>query len=254
MERLVEMLARIPGIDLTMTTNGSLLPAKARALKEAGLKRVTVSLDSLDDEVFAAMNDVDFPVIRVLDGIDAAAEAGLSPVKINTVVQRGINEDSILPMAERFRGTGHIVRFIEYMDVGNTNGWRMDQVVPAKEIIARIDAAWPIEPVEPNYPGEVARRWRYRDGGGEIGIIASVTAAFCRDCSRARLSAEGGLYTCLFSPKGYDLRKLIRSGASEAEVRNLISSIWSQRVDRYSELRSAETVGLPRIEMSYIGG
>jgi len=253
-ERLVEMLARIPGIDLTMTTNGSLLAAKAPALKEAGLGRVTVSLDSLEDEVFAAMNDVNCPVIRVLEGIDAASAAGLAPIKINMVVQRGINEDSILPMAERFRGSGHIVRFIEYMDVGNTNGWRMEQVVPALEIIDRIHAVWPVEPVQANFRGEVARRWRYKDARGEIGIIASVTAAFCRDCTRARLSAEGGLYTCLFSPKGYDLRKLLRGGASDDEIGGVVAAIWSQRADRYSEIRSAETIGLPRVEMSYIGG
>jgi GTP 3',8-cyclase len=255
LERLVEKLAAIPGVrDLTLTTNGSLLAGKARALKDAGLSRVTVSLDSLDNDAFSAMNDVDFPVERVLAGIDAAAAAGLGPVKINMVVRRGLNEDSVLPMARYFRGTGMILRFIEYMDVGHTNGWRLDDVVPAAEIIETIDAELPLEPVEPNYPGEVANRWRYRDGSGEIGVIASVTQPFCGDCTRARLSAEGKLYTCLFAVKGHDLRALLRDGTSDTEIFDAIGRVWRIRDDRYSEIRSAETVDLPKVEMSYIGG
>lgn len=254
LEQLIEMLARLPGIELTMTTNGSLLAQKAEALKEAGLQRVTVSLDSLEDDVFAAMNDIHFPVAKVLEGIKTAAAAGLAPVKINMVVKRGVNERSVLPMARYFHGTGHILRFIEYMDVGATNGWRLDDVVPASEIIAMVNAEMPLEPLEPNYRGEVARRWRYKDGGGEIGLIASVTQAFCGDCTRIRLSAEGKLYTCLFATQGYDLRHLLRSGASNAQISQAIQAIWSGRDDRYSEIRSAETVGLPKVEMSYIGG
>ena len=253
LERLVEQLAGIPGLDLTLTTNGALLPQKAQTLKDAGLGRVTVSLDSLDDEVFAGMNDVDFPVQRVLEGIDAAAAAGL-PVKVNMVVKRGVNEDSILPMAQTFRERGHILRFIEYMDVGHTNGWRLDDVVPAAEIVAAIDAELPLEPVEANYPGEVARRWRYLDGSGEIGVIASVTQPFCGGCTRARLSAEGKLYTCLFGVRGHDLRALIRGGASDEELQTEVGRIWARRTDRYSEIRSAQTVDLPKVEMSYIGG
>ena len=254
LERLVELLARIDGLDLTLTTNGSLLPQKATALKEAGLTRVTVSLDSLDDEVFRAMNDIDFPVARVLEGIDAAAAAGFSPIKINMVVRRGLNEESVLPMTRYARESGHIIRFIEYMDVGHTNGWRLDDVVPAAEILARIDAELPLEPVPPNYAGEVANRYRYRDGDGEIGVIASVTRPFCGDCTRARLSADGNLYTCLFGVRGHDLRGLLRGGASDEELAAAVAAIWGVREDRYSELRSAETVGLPRVEMSYIGG
>ncbi|MFQ5830892.1 MAG: GTP 3',8-cyclase MoaA [Candidatus Methylomirabilia bacterium] len=254
LEGLIAMLARIPGLDLTLTTNGSLLAKQARALKAAGLKRVTVSLDSLDNAVFKAMNDVDFPIDRVLAGIDAAAAAGLAPIKVNMVVKRGVNEQSVVPMARHFRGSGHIVRFIEYMDVGHTNGWRMDDVVPAAKIVAMIDREIPLDPLEPNYPGEVANRWRYRDGSGEIGIIASVTQAFCRDCTRARLSAEGSFYTCLFATKGHDLRALLRSGASDAELSDAIARVWRVRTDRYSEIRSAETVRLHKIEMSYIGG
>jgi cyclic pyranopterin phosphate synthase len=252
-ERLVDRLARIRGLDLTLTTNGSLLPQKAQALVDAGLKRVTVSLDSLDDDVFRAMNDVDFPVSRVLEGIDAAAAAGL-PVKVNMVVKRSLNEDSVLDMARAFRGTGHVLRFIEYMDVGHTNGWRLDEVVPAAEIVRTIDAEFPLEPAEPNYRGEVARRWRYLDGAGEIGVIASVTQPFCGDCSRTRLSAEGRLYTCLFAVRGHDLRALVRGGASDDELADAVRSIWGKRVDRYSELRSAATRDLPKVEMSYIGG
>jgi len=218
-ERLVEMLARIPGLgDLAMTTNGSALARKARALGDAGLRRITVSLDSLDNEVFAAVNDVGFPVERVLAGIEAAAAAGLGPIKINMVVKRGVNEDSVVPMARHFRGSGHIVRFIEYMDVGHSNGWRMDEVVPAAEIVAMIGAEMPLEPVAPNCPGEVVERWRYGDGSGEIGVIASVTRPFCGGCTRARLSAEGKLFTCLFAVAGHDLRALLRSGASDAEI------------------------------------
>jgi cyclic pyranopterin phosphate synthase len=254
LERLVEMLGAIPGVDLTLTTNGSLLPQKARVLADAGLRRVTVSLDSLDDQVFRAMNDVDVPVERVLAGIEAAAAAGLSPVKVNMVVKRGVNEDSVLPMARYFRGSGHILRFIEYMDVGHTNGWRLDDVVSAAEIVATIGAELPVEPIEPNYAGEVARRYRYRDGSGEIGVIASVTEPFCGACTRARLSAEGRLYTCLFATEGHDLRALVRGGASESDLAEEIGRVWRARRDRYSELRSAETADLPKIEMSYIGG
>jgi cyclic pyranopterin phosphate synthase len=253
-ERLIEMLAAIDGLDLTLTTNGSLLAQKAEALRAAGLGRVTVSLDSLDDEVFRAMNDVNFPVARVLEGIDAAARAGLTPVKVNMVVKRGDNEGSVLAMARRFHGTGHILRFIEYMDVGHTNGWRMDDVVPAIEIVETIDAELPIEPIEPNYPGEVARRWRYRDGGGEIGVISSVTQPFCGGCTRARLSAEGRLFTCLFAVRGHDLRALVRGSGTDEELDDAIASIWHARTDRYSELRTAETSSGPKIEMSYIGG
>jgi cyclic pyranopterin phosphate synthase len=254
LERLVAMLATIPGLDLTLTTNGSLLPQKAVTLADAGLQRVTVSLDSLHDEVFKAMNDVDVPVERVLAGIEAAAAAGLAPVKVNMVVKRGVNEDSILPMARYFRDSGHILRFIEYMDVGHTNGWRLDDVVPADEIVARIHDELPLEPVEPNYAGEVARRFRYADGSGELGVIASVTQPFCGACTRARLSAEGRLYTCLFATRGHDLRALLRGGASDGELADAISAVWRTRGDRYSELRSAETADLPKVEMSYIGG
>jgi cyclic pyranopterin phosphate synthase len=253
-ERLVEMLAKVSDLDLTLTTNGSLLASKARMLRDAGLKRVTVSLDSLDDAVFKSMNDVDFPVARVLEGIDAAEAAGLAPVKVNMVVKRGLNDDSILPMARHFRGTGRILRFIEYMDVGSSNGWRLNDVVSAREIIATIDRELPLEPIGKNYPGEVAERWRYRDGTGEIGVIASVTQAFCADCTRARLSADGSLYTCLFATQGHDLRPLVRGAATDAEIADAVAAIWTARDDRYSELRSEETVGLKKIEMSFIGG
>jgi cyclic pyranopterin phosphate synthase len=254
LERLVEMLAPIPDLDLTLTTNGSLLAKKATALKEAGLQRVTVSLDSLDNAVFKSMNDVGFPVERVLEGIEAAAAAGLKPIKVNMVVKRGVNEQSVIPMARFFRAEGHILRFIEYMDVGHSNGWHLTDVVPAAEIVRLIDSEMPLEPMKQNYPGEVANRWRYRDGGGEVGVIASVTQPFCHDCTRARLSAEGSLYTCLFATKGHDLRGLVRSGASDDEVTERIRSIWRIRDDRYSEIRSANTPDLPKIEMSYIGG
>jgi cyclic pyranopterin phosphate synthase len=254
LERLVAMLAAIPDIDLTLTTNGSLLKQKAQALKDAGLRRITVSLDSLDDATFRRMNDVDFPVARVLEGIEAAAAAGLAPIKINMVVKRGVNETSVLPMARFFRERGHILRFIEYMDVGHTNGWRMDDVVTAREIVEMIHAEMPLEPIDPNYIGEVAERWRYRDGSGEIGVIASVTQAFCRDCTRMRLSTEGKLYTCLFATQGHDLRSLLRGGASDEEIEAAIEAVWTRRRDRYSEVRSLHTVKLQKIEMSYIGG
>jgi cyclic pyranopterin phosphate synthase len=252
LERLIEQLAALDA-DLTLTTNGALLPQKARPLADAGLRRVTVSLDSLDDAQFRALNDVDFPVDRVLEGIDAATAAGL-PVKVNAVVKRGANHDQIVPMAAFFRERGHTLRFIEYMDVGHTNGWRLDDVVPAREIVAALDEAFGVEPVEPAYRGEVARRYRYRDGKGEVGVIASVTQPFCGDCTRARLSAEGKLFTCLFAVKGTDLRALVRSGASDEELAERIGGVWGARTDRYSELRSRATTGLPKIEMSYIGG
>jgi GTP 3',8-cyclase len=252
-ELLVEQLASIPGVDVTMTTNGSLLPQKAYTLANAGLKRVTVSLDSLDDATFRAMNDVDFPVEHVLAGVEAAEAAGLA-VKVNTVVKRGVNEASVLALARHFRGSGHILRFIEYMDVGHTNGWRLDDVVPAAEIVRLLDGEFGLEPLEPAYRGEVARRWRYRDGGGEIGVIASVTQPFCGDCTRARLSADGRLYTCLFAISGHDLRVLLRGGASDAELSEAIAAIWMRRTDRYSELRSEATASLPKVEMSYVGG
>ena len=256
LEDLVRMLSEVEGLeDLTLTTNGSLLtPERARRLRAAGLERLTVSLDAVDDTVFASMNDVGFPVEPVLRSIEDAGRAGLSPVKINMVVKRGVNDHEVVPMAERFRGSGHIVRFIEYMDVGNTNGWRMDDVVSAREIVERIGRAYPLRTAEPNYRGEVARRWRYADGAGEIGVIASVTQPFCGACTRARLSAEGKLYTCLFANTGFDLRELVRSGTSDEALSAAIGSVWSGRSDRYSELRSSNTPSQPRIEMSYIGG
>ena len=253
LEQLIAMLARIPGLDLTLTTNGSLLKRKARALGDAGLQRITVSLDALDDATFKRMNDADFPVAAVLEGIDAAAAAGL-PVKVNMVVKRGLNDAAVLPMARHFRASGHILRFIEYMDVGHTNGWRMDDVVTAREIVGMIAAEMPLEPVDPNYQGEVAERWRYRDGSGEIGVIASVTQAFCRDCTRLRLSTEGKLYTCLFATAGHDLRSLARGGASDREIADAVAGIWIKRTDRYSEIRTSQTAQLEKIEMSYIGG
>jgi len=255
-EKLVEMLAGIEGLDdIAMTTNGSLMtPDRARALKKAGLSRVTVSLDSLDEAVFQSMNDVGFPVARVLAAIDNAAEAGLAPVKIDMVVKRGVNEDHIIPMARHFRNSGHILRFIEYMDVGTTNGWRMEDVVSAKEILATLGQEWELEPVEANYFGEVAERYRYTDGGGEVGIIASVTLPFCGACTRARLSADGELYTCLFGVKGHDLRKLLRDGSSDEALEAAIRDIWGNRSDRYSEIRSEDTISLHKVEMSKIGG
>jgi cyclic pyranopterin phosphate synthase len=258
-ETLVSMLAALrtrdgQPLDLTLTTNGSILARKAKGLADAGLKRVTVSLDGLDDAVFRRMNDVDFPVADVLAGIDAADAAGLAPIKVNMVVRRGVNDHEIVAMARHFRGSGHIVRFIEFMDVGSSNGWRLDDVVPSAEVVRRIDAELPLEPVGPNYPGEVAERWRYRDGGGEIGVISSVTQAFCRGCTRARLSTEGRLYLCLFAGAGYDLRRLLRDGDGDAQISDAIGRIWRGREDRYSELRGEATAGLRKIEMSYIGG
>jgi cyclic pyranopterin phosphate synthase len=254
-EDLVARLAEVPGIDdLTLTTNGSLLARKAAGLAEAGLRRVTVSLDSLDDATFTAMNDVGFPVSEVLAGIEAAAAAGLGPIKVNAVIKRGVNDAEVVSMARHFRGSGHIIRFIEYMDVGHSNGWRLDDVVPAAEIVAAVHAEMPLEAVPANYPGEVATRFRYLDGDGEIGVIASVTRPFCGSCTRARLSADGMLYTCLFATAGHDLRALLRSGASDDAIAAAVSAIWEQRDDRYSEIRSDLTVGLPKVEMSYIGG
>ena len=255
-EKLVGMLAAVDGVqDIAMTTNGSLLtPERARELKEAGLRRVTVSLDSLDDATFQAMNDAGFPVAKVLAAIDAAAAAGLTPVKVDAVVKRGVNDGDIVAMARHFRGSGHILRFIEYMDVGTTNGWRMDDVVPAKEILARLSAEWELEPVEPNYFGEVAERYRYKDGAGEVGIIASVTLPFCGACTRARISADGELYTCLFGTRGHDLRALLRGGRSDEEIGGFLRGVWGARTDRYSEIRSEDTVGLRKVEMSRIGG
>jgi cyclic pyranopterin phosphate synthase len=252
LERLITMLAELD-VDLTLTTNGSLLPQKAQALADAGLKRVTVSLDSLDDATFRAMNDADFPVARVLEGIDAAAAAGL-PVKVNAVVKRGVNDGDVVAMARHFHGSGHTLRFIEYMDVGHTNGWRLDDVVPAAEIVRTIDEELGLEPVEAAYRGEVAKRWRYRDGGGEIGVIASVTQPFCGDCTRARLSAEGRLFTCLFAVRGHDVRATLRAGATDEELAAELGAVWSRRTDRYSELRTAATSDLRKVEMSYIGG
>jgi GTP 3',8-cyclase len=252
LEKLVEQLATLD-VDLTLTTNASLLAAKARALADAGLRRVTVSLDALDDATFRSLNDVDFPVDRVLEGIDAAVAAGL-PVKVNAVIKRGVNDDQIVPMAAFFKARGQTLRFIEYMDVGHTNGWRLDDVVPAKEIVETLDATFGVEPVDPSYRGEVAKRWRYRDGSGEVGVIASVTQPFCGDCTRARLSAEGKVFTCLFAVRGTDLRALVRGGASDHELESAVRGIWSGRRDRYSELRSAATNDLQKVEMSYIGG
>ncbi len=251
---LVGMLARLPVEDLALTTNGALLAGFARPLAAAGLRRVTVSLDTLDDAVFRRMNDVDFPVARVLEGIEAAAAAGLAPVKINAVVQRGVNDDTVVELARRFKGSGHVLRFIEYMDVGTSNRWRAAEMVPGGEIVRLIDAELPLEPVAPQYPGEVARRWRYRDGDGEIGVITSVTQPFCGGCTRARLSAKGELYTCLFAAHGTDLRAPLRAGAGDGELTELLRRVWLDREDRYSELRSAETAAGERVEMSYIGG
>ncbi|MEZ5651907.1 MAG: GTP 3',8-cyclase MoaA [Burkholderiaceae bacterium] len=258
-ERLVEKLSRIDGaqgrpIDLTLTTNASLLARKARALADAGLKRVTISLDAMDDATFRAMNDVDFALADVLTGIEAADAAGLRPLKINMVVKRGVNDHQIVSMAGHFKGSGHIVRFIEFMDVGASNGWRLDDVVPSAEIVRSLDQAFGVVPIDPNYPGEVAERWRYRDGSGEIGVISSVTRPFCRECSRMRLSTEGRLYTCLFASAGHDLRSLLREGYTDEQIASAIAGVWRTRTDRYSELRSSRTGDLAKIEMSYIGG
>ena len=257
LHRLVALLSQLD-VEITLTTNGSLLARQAELLKKAGLDRVTVSLDSLDEKIFRAMNDADFPVAKVVEGIEAAAAAGLGPVKINTVVKRGVNDDGILAMAERWRGRGgaspYILRFIEFMDVGSTNGWRMDDVVPSAEIVRRISERWPLEPVGANYPGEVAERWRYLDGAGEIGVISSVTQAFCSSCNRMRLSTEGSLFTCLFAQSGHDLKSLLRGGASDEAIRNEIAAVWQGRGDRYSEIRTAETARAKKVEMSYIGG
>ncbi len=254
-ENLIEQLAKLP-VEITLTTNGSLLAKKARALKDAGLHRVTVSLDGIEDTAFKRMNDVDYAVGEVLEGIAAAAAVGLAPVKVNCVVKRGANDDQVLPLARHFRHSGHILRFIEYMDVGSSNGWRMDEVLPSADVVARIHDEFPLEAIDPNYPGEVAERWRYVDGGGEIGAISSVTQAFCATCTRIRLSTEGQLYTCLFAQSGHDLRALLRKGAGDEALRREIAAVWQSRDDRYSEIRTAATA-LPaakKIEMSYIGG
>jgi cyclic pyranopterin phosphate synthase len=252
---LIAQLREIPGLkDLTLTTNGSLLRAQAQKLKDAGLERITVSLDSLDEGVFQAMNDAGVPVSAVLDGIEAAKEAGLAPIKVNAVVKRGTNDHTIVDLARHFKGTGVIVRFIEFMDVGATNGWTLDNVVTGQEIVDRIGAELPIEPAEANYRGEVAQRWRYRDGSGEIGVITSISQPFCGDCTRARLSPEGELYTCLFGVRGHDFRSLLRSGKSDEEIAQFLASVWRVRDDRYSEIRTSETALLPKVEMSHIGG
>jgi len=254
LDRLVAQLAEIAGLrDLTLTTNGSRLVEQASALRAAGLRRLTVSVDSLDDATFRAMNDVDFPLHRVLRGIEAAQTAGFAPIKINMVVKRGVNDHEVAALAERFGGRGFIVRFIEYMDVGNSNRWRRDEVVSSAEIIARLGKATPLEPLAPNYPGEVARRFRHPDGG-EIGVISSVTQPFCGDCTRARLSADGQLYTCLFASHGHDLRTPLRDGASDADLAALIGAVWRTRADRYSEIRATAGTREPKAEMSLLGG
>jgi cyclic pyranopterin phosphate synthase len=267
LERLIEMLSglRTPAgerLDLTLTTNASLLAQKAQALKDAGLQRITVSLDAMDDAIFRRMNDADYAVSSVLRGIDAAQQAGLAPIKVNMVVQRGVNDGEIVPMARHFRGSGVALRFIEYMDVGQSNGWRMDQVLPSSEVLARLQAVFPLQPLDAQQPGETAQRWRHADGQGEIGLISSVTRAFCGDCNRARLSTEGKLFLCLFAHQGHDLRGLLRAGHSDAEVASRVAALWAQRQDRYSELRSEQAAGpqdpaapaSPRVEMHYIGG
>jgi cyclic pyranopterin phosphate synthase len=263
LEELVRMLAalRTPDgreVDIALTTNGSALAVKAQSLKDAGLKRVTVSLDSLDDETFKAVNDVDFPVAKVLAGIEAAHEVGLGPIKIDMVVKRGQNDQDIVPMAAHFKGSPYILRFIEFMDVGSTNGWKMEEVVPSAEVISAINAELPLVEVAANYHGETSARWRYRDGGGEIGVISSVTQSFCHSCTRVRVSTEGKLFTCLFATDGHDLRALLRGGCSDDELSTVMAGIWRERTDRYSELRTATTheirAGKKKIEMSYIGG
>jgi len=256
LETLISQLAVVPGIDdVSLTTNGSLLTRdKARSLRDAGLSRLTISLDAIDDLLFAKINDVKFPVAKVLEAVDNALAADLGPIKVNMVVARGMNEGEILPMVRQFKGTGVILRFIEYMDVGNTNGWKLDQVVSARDIAQTINAQFPIQPADPNYHGEVASRWRFRDGTGEVGIISSVSSPFCSSCTRARLSAEGSVYTCLFASEGTDLRAMLRSGCSDEELAKRIADVWGIRDDRYSELRSQATRDLPKVEMSYIGG
>ncbi|SFC36774.1 cyclic pyranopterin monophosphate synthase subunit MoaA [Polaromonas sp. OV174] len=266
LEVLIEMLAKIQTpagkpLDITLTTNASLLAKKAQSLKDAGLQRVTVSLDGLDDTIFRRMNDVDFPVAEVLKGIEVAQQVGLSPIKVNMVVKRGTNDHEILPMARHFRHSGVVLRFIEYMDVGATNGWRMDEVLPSAQVIERLSSEFPLTAINPNHSGETAQRWRYADGGGEVGVISSVTQAFCSDCNRARLSTEGKLFLCLFANQGHDLRALLRSGHSDEEIAAAVAPIWQTRGDRYSELRAAlppdaspAEGGLKRVEMSYIGG
>lgn len=251
---LVRMLRREPSLDLALTTNGALLESQAAGLAEAGLQRLNVSLDSLDDAVFRAMNDADVPVSRILAGLAAAERAGLGPRKVNCVVRRGVNDHGVLELARHFRGTGTAVRFIEFMDVGNSNGWKLDEVVPAREIVARVDAVFPLEPMEPSAPGEVAERWRYRDGSGEIGVIASVTQPFCGDCTRLRISADGHLFTCLFAPSGLDLRPILRGGGSDDVLADAIAGAWRQRDDRYSEIRALATLGGRKPEMSFLGG
>jgi cyclic pyranopterin phosphate synthase len=266
LEVLVEMLARLQTpqgkpLDITLTTNASLLAKKAQSLKDAGLQRVTVSLDALDDATFRRMNDVDFPVADVLRGIEVAQKVGLAPLKVNMVVKRGTNDAEILPMARHFRHTGAVLRFIEYMDVGATNGWRMDEVLPSAQVLERLNAEFPLTAIDPNYTGETAERWRYADGAGEIGVISSVTQAFCGDCNRARLSTEGKLFLCLFASQGQDLRALLRGGYADEQIAAAVAHIWQGRDDRYSELRAALPVdtsapdsGIKRVEMSYIGG
>ncbi len=258
LDQLIGMLASLEDIDIALTTNGVLLPELAPRLRAAGLKRITVSLDALDDEIFRRMSDADWPVAKVLAGIEAAAAAGLGPVKVNMVVKRGSNDEQILPMAEYFRHRGHILRFIEFMDVGSSNGWNMDEVLPSAQLIERIQHSFPLEAIDPNYAGEVAERWRYRDGGGEIGVISSVTRAFCQQCTRLRLSTDGKLYTCLFTSQGHDLRALLRAdaghAADDAALDAFIATVWQQREDRYSEIRTAHTLRQHKIEMSYIGG
>ncbi|MDB5800933.1 MAG: moaA [Rhodocyclales bacterium] len=254
--KLVAMLAGIPGLELTLTTNAALLSRQAQALKDAGLNRITVSLDSLDEATFRQMSDSDFSLSEVLQGIEAADKAGFKALKINMVVKRGVNDEGILDMVRHFRHSGHVLRFIEYMDVGETNAWRLNDVVSASEILARVHAGFPLEPLEANYPGEVARRWRFADGAGEIGVIASVTQAFCGSCTRLRLSPEGKLFTCLFATQGHDLMPRLRSGESDAALAGWVGGIWAARQDRYSELRNQAQLGDSgeKIEMSYIGG
>ena len=254
-EQLISMLVKaLPSLDIALTTNGSALKSKARALKDAGLRRITVSLDSLNEKTFREMNDVDFPVAKVLEAIDAAAEVGLGPVKINMVVKRGVNDHEIVDMARHFRGSPHIVRFIEFMDVGATNGWCMDDVIPSAEIVRRINLEFPLQVADAHYQGEVADRWRYADGSGEIGVISSVTEAFCSTCTRARLSTDGQIFTCLFAEKGYDLKRLLRGGSTDEAIHEALAAIWQHRTDRYSEIRTAETAKARKVEMSFIGG